>query len=489
MTLESLRIARNKVRFPQCGLFALLTIGTIVVHIVFSSRLQIDVHRGLGTSSYDVGLYDQGVWLLSRFDAPFVTLMGRNMFGDHASIVMLLVVPLYWVIPGTETLLVVQSIVIALGAVPIFFFAKRTLGNEMWGFLFALSWLMNPAVNGALYENFHPDSFLGLFVPIALYGALTKRWRIFVVGAVLSALVKEDVSLVLVPMGIMLAIRGDRRKGILTVVGAIAASLAGMFLLMKPLIGVATRNVWRIPFGGVSGFFKELFTDPRSVYRYMTSEGRLFYVWQMTVPFAFIFALAPEVMLVSLLVLATNVISTFWYQFHIGYHYSLVVVPGLVFASIVGLSRLRGVNRTVAACLMTVAMLVSAMSWSVLPLSQNTIPHWAASHPVALAAQEIIKKVPEKARISVYHSLAPHLAHRTHIYQFPNPFRIVLYGTDISLEGGRLAQSDRIEYVVLPVELDEQATKDLASIADDFFIVESNTWWRLYKRNSPSVNP
>ncbi len=56
----------------------------------------IDIHRGLGTSAYDFGLYEQGVWLLSRFESPFVTLMGRNLFGDHSSFILLFVVPLYW---------------------------------------------------------------------------------------------------------------------------------------------------------------------------------------------------------------------------------------------------------------------------------------------------------------------------------------------------------------------------------------------------------
>jgi len=78
-----------------------------VLHAVWTTRLQWDIHRGLGTSSYDVGLYDQGAWLLSRFEAPFVTLMGRNLLGDHASLVMFLVVPFYWVVPGTETLLAI----------------------------------------------------------------------------------------------------------------------------------------------------------------------------------------------------------------------------------------------------------------------------------------------------------------------------------------------------------------------------------------------
>ncbi|MEY4010626.1 MAG: hypothetical protein RLZZ93_1318, partial [Actinomycetota bacterium] len=66
-----------------------------------------------------------------------------------------------------------------------------------------------------------------------------------------------------------------------------------------------------------------------NVLSYLSSEGRLFYLWQMFVPFGPVLLLAPEVAAVSLLVITGNIVSNFWYQFHIGYHYSLVAVPAL----------------------------------------------------------------------------------------------------------------------------------------------------------------
>ncbi len=471
-------------RLPETGLLAVILM--VAVHAGWTTLLQWDIHNGLGTSSYDVGLYDQGAWLLSRFHAPFVTLMGRNLLGDHASLVMFLLVPLYWVVPGTQTLLAVQAVVIACGAFPVYLFSRRLLDSRGLGVLMAATWLLHPAVNGANLENFHPDSFLGLFLPLALWALLEKRWRLYVVAVVLCATVKEDVSLVLVPLGVLAALRGERRRGLLTAAGAVVASLAGMFLLMKPLIGVPTRNGWRIPFGGPSGFVKEVFTDPLNVWRYLTSEERPFYLWQMMAPFGFVFVLAPEVAMVSILVLTANVVSNFWYQFHVGYHYSLVAVPALLFATAVGLSRVRRDSRPVAAAVVALCTLVSAYSWTPLPGARNEVAHWSADHPVAVAAREIMREVPDGAAISVYHSLAPHLAHRVHVYQFPNPFRVVLYGTDISLEGTRDPRAGLIEYVVLPLEMDEQMAKDWASIAGDFETVARNDHWGVWRRRGIS---
>ncbi|MEY3506552.1 MAG: hypothetical protein RI898_1305, partial [Actinomycetota bacterium] len=64
------------------------------------------------------------------------------------------------------------------------------------------------------------------------------------------------------------------------------------------------------------------------------------YLWKMFAPLALMSFLAPEIAAVSILVIAFNVISNFWYQFHIEYHYSIVAVPALVLAAVVGAGRL-----------------------------------------------------------------------------------------------------------------------------------------------------
>lgn len=464
--------------------WTIAVIGICCLYVIVTSRLQWDIHRGLGTSSFDVGLYDQGVWLLSRFDAPFVTLMGRNMFGDHASLILLLLAPLYWVVPGTETLLAVQSAVVAAGALPIYFFARRHLNSSFLGLLMAVVWLVNPAVNGTVFENFHPDSFLGLFVPLAIVSALDKRWRTYWVAVVLSLLVKEDVLLVIVPLGALVALRGDRRRGLTTVVLAVGSALAGMYLLMKNLIGVPTRNGWRIPFGGVTGFIKESLTNPTNVIKYLRSDERPLYWWKMFAPFAFLSLAAPEVAMVSALVLISNTVSNFWYQFHIEFHYSIIAVPALLIASVVAVARLSQWWRRVLVVGMVTTSLFCASAWSYVPFRLDEYPHWGAAHPVAIAAHNLASELPSDAKISVYHSLAPHLTHRKQVFQFPNPFYIVLYGTDISIEGQRSPLADGIEYVMLPRKLDDEQTKIWASVVPYFEEFKSNDHWQIFKRRS-----
>jgi hypothetical protein len=86
--------------------------------------------------------------------------------------------------------------------------------------------------------------------------------------------------------------------------------------------------------------------------------------------------------------------------------------------------------------------------------------------------------------------VTPHLAHREKIYQFPNPFRVVLYGPDISLEGTRLDDlAEEVEYVVLPVTKEPDNEADWQTIRPAFDLVESNASWELWHRADRPLPP
>jgi len=483
-------------RIPPPSAPQVFLAGAVIAWTWYFTARSLDIHHALGTSSYDSALYDQGMWLLSRFDVPFVTLMGRNLFGDHTSFVLLGLVPLYWIAPGAWIMFTAQSAAIAAGAVPVFLYGRARLGSEWFALIGAGTYLLHPAVGWTNLENFHPDSFLGVFLGFAIYGALERRWRIYAVFVVLSLLVKEDVSLVIVPLGIWVALRRDRRIGLLTVFGSIAFMAVAMLLVMRSLIGVPTRNGWRIPFGGPRGLVETTVTDPAALVRHLRGDGRPWYLVQMTAPFAWLFVRLPDVAMISALVLFTNILSTFWYQYQIDYHYSLVAVPALAIGTVYAIGamsdhvmsvrgrRLPVPTRGLAMSTLGVASLVAAFLWAPSPLGRTDSWYGDRDNVYAVAARELLDRIPADAVVSANYRLTPHLAHRAEIYQFPVPFRVSLYGPDTSLEGSRLDErSDRVEYVMIPVDQDAQLTADWLAIADAFDEVARNEIWIVYERD------
>lgn len=445
-----------------------------------------NVHHGLGTSAYDFGLYEQGVWLLSRFESPFVTLMGRNLFGDHSSFVLLFVVPLYWFVESTAVLLYVQAIVMASAAVPIYLVTKRLTDSAPFGFALALAYLLHPATVWTVLENFHPDSFLALFVALVLWAAVERRWGWMWLAVVLALSVKEDAAIALIPIGMWLILRRDghseRRRGLVLVFGSLLTMATMLFVVMRSFTGVAFRNSWRIPFGGLGGFLRTLFTAPRDVVNHFTSENRPFYVFQMLAPLGFVFLRAPALTLTASLVLVVNVLSTFWYQFQIEYHYSLAAVPAIVVGSAWAMRRVSKRWRNWAIASIVACSIGGAVLWSPSPLGLNQVVTWPPNHPVALAAKEIIELVPAEASVAAQHSVTAHLARRAEVYMFPNPFRRTLYGLDVFAEGDRLTQAATVEYVVLQRNLSSEDEAVWSAEQDDFDLLGQNEWWAVYRR-------
>jgi len=492
----------------------------VVLYSAYFTQRSLDIHHGLGTASYDSALYDQGMWLLSRGEAPFVTLMGRNMFGDHTSFILLFLVPLYWVAPGAWIMFFAQSAAIGAGAIPIFLYGRNRLGSEWMALVGGLVYLVHPAVGWTNLENFHPDAFLGVLVGCAIYGALERKWRVYGVFVVLSLMVKEDVSLVIVPLGIWVALRRDRRIGLITIFGSILFMFTAMYVVIRGLIGVPTRNAWRLPFSqdgdstvrGATRLVETAVTSPKELADHLRAENRPWYLWQMTTPFAMLFLRLPSVALISGLVLFTNILSTFWYQFQVEYHYSLIAVPALAMGTVHAVGAIRDRHdvlaihdaddadwpvqqlfvpkRLMAMGVLAVTAAVTSMMWAPVPWSRTQLYYGNPDNVYATTMREIISDIPDDAAVAAHYRVTPHLAYRTDVYQFPNPFRVDLYGADEAIVGTRLAdRADRIDFVVLPTSEDENLADDWALVSDAFDEVERNDIWILYQRDKSVALP
>jgi uncharacterized membrane protein len=86
-------------------------LGALVLLFAFAyALLGIVRHRHFGSSAYDLGIFDQAVWHLSRFEAPASTISGfSNILGDHFYPIIALFAPLYWIAPRPETLIVATA--------------------------------------------------------------------------------------------------------------------------------------------------------------------------------------------------------------------------------------------------------------------------------------------------------------------------------------------------------------------------------------------
>jgi hypothetical protein len=186
-------------------------------------------------------------------------------------------------------------------------------------------------------------------------------------------------------------------------------------------------------------------------------------------------------------------LSTFWYQHQIEYHYSLVAVPALAIGTVYALGVVRervvwsGVHvplQALSVGVLGVATLVTAYLWAPLPWGRTPLWYGDPDREEAVAARELIAEIPSDAIVAAHYRITPQIAYRTEIYQFPTPFRSVLYGPDDRTEGTRIEdRAERVEYVMIPTEQDAQLVADWSAIAPAFDLVDENDYWRLYERD------
>jgi uncharacterized membrane protein len=482
LDLASVRQAALRVA-PHLPVLAL-----IVAYAMRFSLLSVAVHDGYDTPAYDMGLFDQGIWLLSRFHAPFVTVMGRNLFGDHTCFILLLVVPLFWVYPHAQALLVLQSWALAAAAVPIYLIGRKLLGRGVLGTTLATAmaatYLLNPALQNGNLEQFHPECLMVLALAIAVYAAVDWHPRLLIAAAIAALLCKQDTALMVIPLALWVAWRRDRRLGLI-LAGAAAAWMAIAFLvIINLLLGTTSFNMARVPFGGFTGFVKSIFTKPRQVWDYVTSQGRLFYLWQMGSSVGWMFVVGPSVALIAALTFLENELADFVYMHQIQYHYSMPIVPVLVIGTVWALSRIKPISLRVAAGgVATCSAFIGCVLWGLAPFSVHDYAHQSSSAPAVRDANQVIKALPSDAVVSAWYPYISHIDHRTRVYMWPTPFSAKYWGT-YHTEGQRLPFADQIQYVLLPTELAPDDKPVLASIASQYTAVEQVGGVVLYEKIS-----
>ena len=449
------------------------------------SELSVAVHDGFGTPPFDMAIPDQGIWLLSRFHAPFVTVMGRNLFADHTSWILVLAVPLYWVYPHAQALLVLQSCLLAGGAVPIYLLARRRLGSTWMATALAATYLLNPALQNGNLEQFHVEAFTVLFVALAIYAAVEWNPPLLAVSVVGVLLCKEDTAVLMVPLGIWVFVRRSRRWGAVIAVGSAVWTALSLEVFTRVMLGGGSIHTNRFPFGGLGGFLSAMFTKPRQMYDYLTSQGRLFYLWQMGSSVGWAFLLGPSVAAIGLLTFVENEIADFVYMHEIQFHYSMPLVPIVVAGTVYAIGRLTDLRvRAAATGFVTCCAFVACVFWGLAPFSFNTYPHQSTSSPVVEDANLVIQHLPPNATVSAWYPLVSHIDHRTRIYMWPTPFS-AKYWDRYQFDGRRLPFADQVQYLVLPVDsqvLGPDDSRVLAEVYSQFRIIYQAGYIALFER-------
>src|SRR6266545_3447010 len=197
-------------RIPAPTLCAAVLGVAVAVFVVAFTRATWTMHDRFGTYGFDLGIYDQGTWLLSRPRAPFVTVRGLDLLGQHASYILALVAPLYRVWADPRLLLLLQVLFLAVPAVVVYRLGARHLGHPAAGLAVAVAYLAYPGVQWAITWQFHPEAIAAGLLALAVLAADRRDHGTMALLLALAALCGEEVGLVVAGFGVLLVAGGRR---------------------------------------------------------------------------------------------------------------------------------------------------------------------------------------------------------------------------------------------------------------------------------------
>ena len=408
----------------------------IVVWSLIFLRLGWERHNRFATFGFDLGVYDQVVWLLSRFKEPFMTIRGLHFWGFHGNYIMVLLAPFYWLGAGPQFLLLVQVAAQASGAIAIYLLGRDRLHDRWLAVGLAGVLLLNPTYQYLVWEYFHPDALAIAPFLFAYWAARTKRWKWFALAAVLAVACKEDVALSMAVLGVLIVLWGDRR------IGAIVAGASALWFALVTRVIIPQVNGIKAFYDTFFGEFgsspievaKNVVIHPDRAFNTATLPDRMSYYRMMFTPVAFLCFGSLSTFLIAGPMLAINILSTFPYQREIRYHYAALVLTGVILATVEAVANLgstAALKRFFVGLLLATS-LASTVAWGPSPVGVKYHSGlWAqGADPRRDSKQAAVDIVPEDASVSAIYYLVPHLSRRVSIYEFPVPWKPINWGVN-----------------------------------------------------------
>lgn len=299
-------------------------------------------HALFQSGAFDLGIFDQGVYLISQGKQPVCSIVGFHILGDHAAWVLYPLALLYRIYPDAHWLFAVQAGALAVAAVPVWGIARHAGLSEREGVAVVAVYLLHPLVFNANLFDFHPEV---MAVPALLGAILAARqrragWFAAAIAFVLGC--KAVLALTVAATGVWLLFFERRRLcGGMAIAAGVAWFLIASRVIMPYFSGGEPAAVGRYAYLGSSvlEIAGNLLLKPGLVLGKVFSAGSLEYLGLLALPV--IWGMSPQYLaplIGAIPALALNVLSESGLQRNLVQHYSLPVLPFLFLAAIAKLS-------------------------------------------------------------------------------------------------------------------------------------------------------
>jgi uncharacterized membrane protein len=447
----------------------LVTVAVILFCVYFIALLLVR-HDAFMTNAEDFGITDQALWntihghLLHQticnivFDTNCVSPAGTIRFAIHIDPLLIPISLLYFIWADPKVLLVLQTLVVASGAYPVFWLARLRLRSNLAAVAIAVLYLLYPAQQQALTFDFHAVTFTASFLLFMLYFMYTGRMVAVFIFAFLSLACKEEIGLVVAMFGVWaLVFQWRWRSGFaLFLIGVTWFGLA--YAVIMPHFSPTGHPllVSRYPqLEKPTAFIANSLLHPHGfLNQYVREPGHLAYLNVLFSPALYLPLLAPWILFMAFPSLAINLLSSNPQMYSGIFQYNAEIVPVLIFATVEALVIISWLIQVIVAWLhlyfcrcygrydgqafyswlpgriVHIGLLVGLLGGTLvstiytdysfygqMPFSEGF--SWPEMTDHLRLTQHFIEMIPPTASVSAQSKLVPHISEREHIYLFP----------------------------------------------------------------------
>ena len=296
-------------------------------------------HFWFNSASWDLGIFEQAIFLISQGKQPFSTLLGFHILGDHGALILYPLALLYKIFPSTYFLFVLQSSSLAAAIYPLKRLSKSNKISKKNLYVSYIAFLLYPIVFNVNIFDFHPEVIAFPIVLDIFVSLKTKEiiplWKLFLkIFFILSC--KITNSFLIFGFGIWLILKGFRQLGYFIIfLSTVWFNFIAFFII--PYFGGENATIFRQAekFGLNDNLIFDISTLIQiisQVFVQIFSISNLEYLFLLIFPFIyillnkkrlkFLFNFIPFTPLIFL-----NLISNSYPMKNLVHQYSLFIVP------------------------------------------------------------------------------------------------------------------------------------------------------------------
>lgn len=373
-------------------------------------------HLLFQSSAWDLGIFDQAVYLISIGATPLSSFTGFHILGDHGAWMLYPLALLYKIFPSVYWLLLVQAGSLGLGGLGVWLLAKQKLTDRLAGLAMAIYFLYPLVFNINLFD-FHPEVMAVPAFLMGIWAAFTDRLVVFVITIGIIVGCKAVLALTVAGMGVWLLVEKRSKFALIALGTGVLWFILATQWLMPTFAGEQAVGRFIGRYSDLGNSYGEIiqnfFLRPQLVLARIFSLGTIEYMALLWSPIVYVFWLnwgkaknwTPLIAILPTLMM--NILANDSAQRDLVHQYSVPILPFLMLIVINGLTLLPQNFITFQAI----------FSWAILGFILLSRLHFFAGHywqriDTWQPTREALGKIQDQGAVLTTAEIAPHLSQR-----------------------------------------------------------------------------